>query len=207
MEPHNAYYYRFYGRPENSLLPMPLSQNPSVEYRAARMVLGPEEILFELNARGCKLATEAWVDNHYGLILWKLAGMVALDPEKEADEPKRRWCWNELLRQFLYRCALYSTPTLPCSLTKSQTCADTNGSSIQASVRPFVSLLLRISRQVYPWSFASHGYVPPTNTMRRMARKLSQGRLPRTRMVNSCLRNQSSKSQTAGIESAQKWTK
>ncbi|KIP11131.1 hypothetical protein PHLGIDRAFT_100069 [Phlebiopsis gigantea 11061_1 CR5-6] len=67
------------------------------------MVLGPEEILFELKARGCKLATEAWVDNHYGLILWKLAGMVGLDPQKEADETKRRWCWNELLRQFLYR--------------------------------------------------------------------------------------------------------
>lgn len=103
MEPHIAYYYRFYGRPEDSVLPTPLSQSSSVEFGGAQMVLGPEEILAELKQRGCKLATQAWIDNHYGLMLWKLAGMVALDPTTEADGTKRRWCWNELLRQFLYR--------------------------------------------------------------------------------------------------------
>ena len=99
MEPNIAYYYRFYGRPKNSKLPLPHTQNPLDE----PMVLGPGEVLVELKERGCRLATEAWVNNHYGLILWKLAGMVALDPETEANETKRKWCWNELLRQFLYR--------------------------------------------------------------------------------------------------------
>ena len=103
MTPYTAYYYRFYGRTPNSKLPIPPSQNPSVESRAARMVLGVEEAYMELKARGCRLATPQWVDNHYGLILWKLAGMVALQPEQERDPTKQRWCWDEVTRQLLYR--------------------------------------------------------------------------------------------------------
>ncbi|KAF9531916.1 hypothetical protein CPB83DRAFT_867793 [Crepidotus variabilis] len=49
------------------------------------------------------IRTESWVDNHWCLILWKLAGMVALDPEKEAIPDQRRWCWDEVIRQLLYR--------------------------------------------------------------------------------------------------------
>lgn len=67
------------------------------------MVLGSEEAYTELKARGCRLATVQWVDNHYGLILWKLAGMVALEPDREANLVKQRWCWSEVVRQLLYR--------------------------------------------------------------------------------------------------------
>ncbi|KAF9270659.1 hypothetical protein L218DRAFT_969147 [Marasmius fiardii PR-910] len=52
---------------------------------------------------GCHLMSKDWVVNHWGLILWKLAGMVALDPETEADEERRRWGWTEIWNQLLYR--------------------------------------------------------------------------------------------------------
>jgi hypothetical protein len=39
------------------------------------------------------------------MILWKLAGMVCLDPEKESDVQRKRWCWGEVMRQLLYRFA------------------------------------------------------------------------------------------------------
>ncbi|KAJ7269415.1 hypothetical protein B0H12DRAFT_1208887 [Mycena haematopus] len=53
--------------------------------------------------RGCALATKLWVDNHWALILWKLAGMVCLDPAREKDPQAKRWCWAEVIRQLLYR--------------------------------------------------------------------------------------------------------
>ncbi|EIM83586.1 uncharacterized protein STEHIDRAFT_62664, partial [Stereum hirsutum FP-91666 SS1] len=52
---------------------------------------------------GCSLATKEWVDNHWGLILWKLAGMVCLDPGRERDMDARRWSWDEVMRQLRYR--------------------------------------------------------------------------------------------------------
>lgn len=67
-------------------------------------VLGPAAALDELLDRGCWLASKPWVDNHWCLILWKLAGMVSLDPERETGEDKdKRWSWNEVMRQLLYR--------------------------------------------------------------------------------------------------------
>lgn len=102
ITPSTATYYRFYGRPPDSNLPStPLPDDHPVEH----VVLGPEEAYQELLNRGCRLATQKWVDNHWGLILWKLAGMVALEPDKEADERTRRWCWSEVIRQLLYRYA------------------------------------------------------------------------------------------------------
>ena len=64
---------------------------------------GSVDALRELKAAGCHLATQEWVDNHWSLILWKLAGMAALDPESEADVDRRRWCWAETMRQLQYR--------------------------------------------------------------------------------------------------------
>lgn len=66
-------------------------------------ILGPTQAFQELLDRGCSLATKPWVDNHWGLILWKLAGMVALDPERETAIARKRWCWAEVIRQLLYR--------------------------------------------------------------------------------------------------------
>ncbi|PCH34230.1 hypothetical protein WOLCODRAFT_135579 [Wolfiporia cocos MD-104 SS10] len=64
---------------------------------------GADAALLELHERGCHLATKEWVDNHWGLILWKLAGLVCLEPEREASPDTRRWSWNEVMRQLLYR--------------------------------------------------------------------------------------------------------
>lgn len=66
-------------------------------------MLNSDTALTELIDHGCKLVTKPWVDNHYCLILWKLAGMVLLDPHSEKDEATRRWCWREMIRQLLYR--------------------------------------------------------------------------------------------------------
>lgn len=65
--------------------------------------LGPAEALNELHRRGCTMATKPWVDNHWCLILWKLAGMVALDPQRELLPEQKRWSWSEVLRQLVYR--------------------------------------------------------------------------------------------------------
>ncbi|KAJ7293018.1 hypothetical protein C8J57DRAFT_1111207 [Mycena rebaudengoi] len=66
-------------------------------------LLGPAAALEELLSRGCSLATKLWVVNHWCLILWKLAGMVCLDPDRENDPHAKRWCWAEVIRQLLYR--------------------------------------------------------------------------------------------------------
>jgi breast cancer 2 susceptibility protein len=65
--------------------------------------LGPAEALNELHRQGCSLATKPWVDNHWCLILWKLAAMVAFDPQSEGIPEQKRWCWSEVIRQLLYR--------------------------------------------------------------------------------------------------------
>ena len=63
--------------------------------------------LEQLHELGCSLATKPWVDNHWGMILWKLAGLVCLEPEREQDAATRRWCWPEVMRQLLYRSVIY----------------------------------------------------------------------------------------------------
>ena len=64
---------------------------------------GPVDALRELKEAGCHLASQEWVDNHWFLILWKLAGMAALDPESEVSINRRRWSWTETVRQLRYR--------------------------------------------------------------------------------------------------------
>ena len=61
--------------------------------------LGPTAAFEELQNAGCTLATEEWVYNHWGLILWKQAGMICLDPTEA-----KRWSWGETIAQLLYRC-------------------------------------------------------------------------------------------------------
>ncbi|PPQ69780.1 hypothetical protein CVT26_014168 [Gymnopilus dilepis] len=94
ITPDTALYYTFHSPSAEPLQSTPSHSSP---------VLGPAEALKELLARGCTLATKPWVDNHWSLILWKLAGMVGLDPEKEASATEKRWCWSEVMRQLLYR--------------------------------------------------------------------------------------------------------
>lgn len=66
-------------------------------------LLGTKFALDRIVDRGCSRATQEWVDNHWCLILWKLVGMVGLEPERETKEETKRWCWREALHQLLYR--------------------------------------------------------------------------------------------------------
>ncbi|KAJ6502679.1 hypothetical protein DFH09DRAFT_1202410 [Mycena vulgaris] len=79
------------------------SSTPPSDANPSPKLLGPAAALEELLGRGCSLATKLWVDNHWCLILWKLAGMVCLEPERESDPQTKRWCWAEVIRQLLYR--------------------------------------------------------------------------------------------------------
>ncbi|KAG1783569.1 hypothetical protein EV702DRAFT_1054261 [Suillus placidus] len=94
ITPATALFYSFY---TPSATP-----NESVQPSDAKP-LGPAAALEDLHARGCSLATQEWINNHWSLILWKLAGMVSLEPEAESDPDRKRWCWPEVIRQLLYR--------------------------------------------------------------------------------------------------------
>ncbi|KAG9095123.1 hypothetical protein FRC07_011146, partial [Ceratobasidium sp. 392] len=52
-----------------------------------------------LHECGCTLATKEWTKNHWGQIVWKLAGMARTGSEGA----KRKWSWEEASRQMLYR--------------------------------------------------------------------------------------------------------
>ncbi|KZP25285.1 hypothetical protein FIBSPDRAFT_820691 [Athelia psychrophila] len=90
INPITALYYSFH-----TTSVTPTSQPASL--------LGPAAALEQLLAKGCTLVTKPWVDNHWAMVLWKLAGMVCLDPERESNGRDKRWCWGEVMRQLLYR--------------------------------------------------------------------------------------------------------
>lgn len=96
VNPRTAPFYAFTTRSRSP----PNPPDPS-----SSLVLGRSAVLEELHAKGCTLAKQAWVDNHWPLVLWKLAGMVSLDPTTESDPLRKRWCWPEVIRQFMYRSA------------------------------------------------------------------------------------------------------
>lgn len=81
---------------------MPLYVEPSAPPPTAS-TLGVNAALDELRDMGCTLVTKQWVENHWALVLWKLAGMACLDPKREADPGSKRWCWDEVMRQLRYR--------------------------------------------------------------------------------------------------------
>ncbi|TFK56630.1 hypothetical protein OE88DRAFT_1730102 [Heliocybe sulcata] len=88
-------YYAF--NTESSVIPS------ASQIAGSSALLDPQAMLEQLLAQGCRLASQAWVDNHWGLILWKVAGMVSLDPKPESNPGTRRWCWRHIREQFLYR--------------------------------------------------------------------------------------------------------
>ncbi|KAG9091090.1 hypothetical protein FS749_016802 [Ceratobasidium sp. UAMH 11750] len=60
---------------------------------------GHAAALTMLHEQGCTLATKEWAKNHWGQIVWKLAGMA----RTSAEEAKRKWSWEEASEQMLYR--------------------------------------------------------------------------------------------------------
>lgn len=53
----------------------------------------------QLQRDGANLATAKWVDNHYSLILWKIAGMIQAQPDLFDDV----WHWKTVILQLKYR--------------------------------------------------------------------------------------------------------
>ncbi|KAJ7597455.1 hypothetical protein C8J56DRAFT_320264 [Mycena floridula] len=92
VTPNLALYYSFYTAPATD-----------ATTQANFIMRNADTALRELLNRSCTLATKTWVDNHWALILWKLAGMAALDPKSEQNELTRRWSWPEMFNQLLYR--------------------------------------------------------------------------------------------------------
>ena len=97
ITPETALYYCFH-----SSDPIPRYVEPSAPPPTAT-TLGVSAALDELRSKGCTLATKEWVENHWAMVLWKLAGMACLDPQSEADPRTKRWCWSEVMRQLRYR--------------------------------------------------------------------------------------------------------
>lgn len=75
----NALYYQFIGEDSSAL--------------------GTAQALGRLKIEGCELATQKWVDNHWRLILWKIAGQVMAKPSLF----DQKWNWYEVLCQLRYR--------------------------------------------------------------------------------------------------------
>ena len=65
----------------------------------AGVLLGPSQALETLQHRGCLQVDLAWVQNHWSLILWKMASLSRHCP----NESSWRWTWDELISQLLYR--------------------------------------------------------------------------------------------------------
>jgi breast cancer 2 susceptibility protein len=93
ISPATALYYSFHTA---SSFPLELDSPVTT-------ILGASAALQELRSMGCILATKPWVDNHWSLILWKMAGMACLEPRREQDPNKKVWCWSEVMRQLRYR--------------------------------------------------------------------------------------------------------
>lgn len=61
--------------------------------------LTPSSALVELKRVGAHLVDLSWVQNHWSLILWKLAAYAQARP----FESKLWWCFEEVMRQLRYR--------------------------------------------------------------------------------------------------------
>ncbi|KAL1406291.1 hypothetical protein Q8F55_007987 [Vanrija albida] len=79
-----------------------LSLNNAIYYQFIAQdasVLGNVQAFERLKYEKCELVTQKWVNNHWRLILWKLAGQVMAKPALY-DE---KWNWYEVLCQLKYR--------------------------------------------------------------------------------------------------------
>ncbi|KAK7058475.1 hypothetical protein VNI00_002109 [Paramarasmius palmivorus] len=96
VTPETAVYYNFFSPSLTSHL------SDSTPHTTTSSDFGANEAFQRLQSMNCNLAKKEWVVNHWSLILWKLAGMVALDPERECTG-QRRWSRSEVWNQLLYR--------------------------------------------------------------------------------------------------------
>jgi breast cancer 2 susceptibility protein len=92
ITPTTALYYKFWANPWKDTKP-----------GAPCLWAGYEDAMRVLSEGGCTHAGPEWVQNHWCLILWKLAGLIGWDPESEKDEKTKRWSFATALAQLFYR--------------------------------------------------------------------------------------------------------
>ncbi|KAK4700401.1 breast cancer 2 susceptibility protein, partial [Phenoliferia sp. Uapishka_3] len=83
------------GLPEEALA-MDSQSAASFVFQCGR---GQAEALTALEDAGCSLATSPWIDNHWGLIVWKLASLTRTRP----DFRSTYWHWQAAVDQLKYR--------------------------------------------------------------------------------------------------------
>lgn len=60
---------------------------------------GPEDVLREFQNGGLAHVGIQWVQNHWKMILWKLASIVRTNPQLFSE----KWNYREVVRQLKYR--------------------------------------------------------------------------------------------------------
>lgn len=130
----NAQYYRFNAPTFSQVASGSTALRP----------LGTNDALASLREKGCSLATPAWVDNHWAMILWKLASLICACPDLLRD----KWTYHEVVNQLLYRCVRSTTSSFS-SATRPTLCAPiaTSASLIESSGPPFDSSRRAIRRR------------------------------------------------------------
>lgn len=78
---------------------MILADPPCAAHYTLSGTHGVDEALAALHALGARRATRKWVQHHYALILWKLAGYAV----SSSSDPVSWWRWEHVLNALRYR--------------------------------------------------------------------------------------------------------
>lgn len=126
-----------------------LSNAASYRFRQKDLsCLGPLQALETLKRDACHLAHAKWVDNHWSMILWKLAGEILAKPLLY----DAKWTWDEVLHQLKYRC-VYRNASCPASIPDAG--LDMSGSSVPLNGLLFGGSKSMTRPRACQWSFVS----------------------------------------------------
>ena len=69
---------------------------------------GANEAYARLIEADCTFMTDAWVENHWSLIVWKSASLV----RSKRDELEKMWNWEYAVDQLFYRSVSFTSPNV-----------------------------------------------------------------------------------------------
>lgn len=81
---------------------MSLTTSATFAFKREHRSFGSSQARLDLLADGChdSAASQAWVDGHWALILWKLAAFVRWSPDRHLH----MWSFENAVDQLRYRC-------------------------------------------------------------------------------------------------------
>jgi breast cancer 2 susceptibility protein len=85
-------------RPPEIILVNP-STAPYYRFSYLDIMRGPQDVMEEFRAEGLGHVGIEWFENHWRMIVWKLASMVRAKPELF----QQKWTYREVVRQMKYR--------------------------------------------------------------------------------------------------------